>query len=325
MPKLEIGNHSDPGRVRKINEDYFGSFKGDYGNLLIVCDGMGGHQGGEIASRLAVDSIKNHFEILSGAFVPQDELRKCLIETNKKIIEAAGGDSSLSDMGSTAVVALIIGNELYTANLGDSRIYIVSNEGIVQLTKDHSLVQQMIDSKMITAEHAKDHPQKNVITKSLGIQNDPEPDITEPIELAGNEILILCSDGLTNYVSDEEILKTVNESSAQDAANRLVEMANARGGGDNITVQVVKVLSKGKDERNKLKKVIVSTAFSFILLLILAGIFLFDIFDFNKEQNPVVTDSVKTAIPRDQISNPIEDTLKTQNNNDNPDSLLIGS
>ncbi|MBT8379553.1 MAG: Stp1/IreP family PP2C-type Ser/Thr phosphatase [Ignavibacteria bacterium] len=239
--KIEIGNHSDVGRVREINEDYFGSFQGSYGELLIVCDGMGGHKGGEIASRLSVESIKNHFEKLNNSFNPVKELKSSIQSANHTLMDAAKNDPALNDMGSTVVITLLQDDNAYTANLGDSRIYLCRDGEIKQLTKDHSLVQQMVDSRMISEEEAKHHPQKNVITRSLGIGVETEPEVSDEIKIKVGDTFILCSDGLTTFVSNSEILKIVSNGTVQDAANKLIELANKRGGEDNITVQIAKV------------------------------------------------------------------------------------
>ena len=239
--KIEIGNHSDVGRVREVNEDYFGSFHGHYGELLIVCDGMGGHKGGEIASRLSVESIRNHFESLNNSFDPVKELKASIQSANNTLIGTAQRDQALNEMGSTVVIALLQNDKAYIANLGDSRIYLCRDGEINQLTKDHSLVQQMVDSRMISQEEAKHHPQKNVITRSLGIGLQTEPAVSEGIKLKEYDIFILCSDGLTAFVNDNEILKIVSNEPVQEAANKLVDLANKRGGEDNITVQIAKV------------------------------------------------------------------------------------
>jgi protein phosphatase len=147
-------------------------------------------------------------------------------------------------MGSTVVITLLHDDKAFTANLGDSRIYLCRDGEIKQITKDHSLVQQMVDSRMISKEEAKTHPKKNVITKSLGIGLQTEPDVSNAMLLKENDIIILCSDGLTTFVKDNEILETVTNNSVQDAANKLVELANKRGGEDNITIQIAKVSSK---------------------------------------------------------------------------------
>ncbi len=236
--KLNIGNYSDAGKVRKINEDYFGSYSGSFGKLILVCDGMGGHKGGEIASRLAVETISNYFKKLSSSYNISEEINKSLVAANTSIILKAAEDPELTDMGSTVVLVLIKNGLAYYTSLGDSRIYKIRDGAIQQITKDNSLVQQMVDSNIITEDEAKDHPKKNVITKALGTNEELEPEIYEPIELQVSDKLILCSDGLTAHVDEEEIFELSENNPPQEAAQKLVELANERGGTDNITFQM---------------------------------------------------------------------------------------
>ncbi len=238
--QLNIGNFSDVGKARKINEDNFGSISGAFGILLIICDGMGGYKGGEIASQTAVKSIENHFEKLNGNYDPPQEIYNAFNSANNSIIQNANNDSTLSDMGSTVVLVLLKDGLVHYANLGDSRIYRIRQGKILQLTKDNSLVQQMIDSNIITENEAKTHPKKHVITKALGIDTDLEPEMYQPFKLQENDIIILCSDGLTEHVEEVEILNIAGNNSVSDAAIKLVDLANERGGSDNITIQVAK-------------------------------------------------------------------------------------
>ncbi len=238
--QLNIGNFSDVGKARKINEDNFGSISGAFGILLIICDGMGGYKGGEIASQTAVKSIENHFEKLNGNYDPPQEIYNAFNSANNSIIQNANNDSTLSDMGSTVVLVLLKDGLVHYANLGDSRIYRIRQGKILQLTKDNSLVQQMIDSNIITENEAKTHPKKHVITKALGIDADLEPEMYQPFKLQENDIIILCSDGLTEHVEEVEILNIAGNNSVSDAAIKLVDLANERGGSDNITIQVAK-------------------------------------------------------------------------------------
>ena len=293
----EIGNHSDVGRVREVNEDYFGTFRGSFGELLIVCDGMGGHKGGETASRLAVEVIKNHFKNLNADYDVKHELLNSLTAANNKIVEAAHQDRSLEGMGSTAVIVSYKDDRAYTANLGDSRIYLVRNGELKQLTTDHSLVQQMIDSDVLTPEEAESHPKKNVITKSLGRAGAVEPDIPEPIELLKNDKFILCTDGLTNYVKDEEILNVTANNPVQQAAGKLVDIANENGGSDNITVQIaeVKVNIDSPDKNAKKKNLLLYFLIGVVLGIAAIGIFKPDIFN-PKIIKPVEPDSTKTNL-----------------------------
>lgn len=294
---FEIGNHSDVGRVREVNEDYFGSFHGSFGELLVVCDGIGGHKGGETASRLAVGAIKNHFENLEDDYDGQIELHNALSAANSKLVEAAIEDRSLEGMGSTAVIILFKDELAYTANLGDSRIYLIRNGTIKQLTTDHSLVQQMIDSEMLTPEEATNHPKKNVITKSLGREGIVEPDVPEPIEIHKNDKFILCTDGLTNYVNDEEIFSIATNNPGQQAAGELVDIANEKGGSDNITVQIaeVKVYTDKPMKSGKKKNLLLYFLIGVVLGIAVIGILKPDFFNL-KFLKPVEPDSTKTNL-----------------------------
>ncbi len=243
--KLFVGNLSDVGKKRTANEDYFGSYKGSYGELIIVCDGMGGNKGGALASRLAVETIKQHFDSIGSNFEPKAELNNALLKADNVLKEKSLESDELKEMGSTAVILLIKDNMAYTAHIGDSRIYMIRKGEIHQLTKDHSLVQQMIDAKIITEEAAKEHPQKNVITRSLGADGSSQPETSEPFALFKKDIFILCSDGLTAYVEDKELLQVCTTQLPQNACHTLITLANERGGKDNITIQIASVV-KGK-------------------------------------------------------------------------------
>ena len=293
----EIGNHSDVGRVREVNEDYFGTFRGSFGEMLTVCDGMGGHKGGDTASRLAVDAIKNHFKKLNADYDVKHELHNALAAANNKIVEAAHQDRSLEGMGSTSIIVLFKDDLAYTANLGDSRIYLVRDEKIKQLTTDHSLVQQMIDSDVLTPEEAESHPKKNIITKSLGREGAVEPDISEPIELLKNDKFILCTDGLTNYVKDEEIFNIAANNPVQQAAGKLVDLANEKGGSDNITVQIadVKVDIDSPVKSVRKKNLLLYFLIGVVLGIAAIGIFKPDIFS-PKIIEQVEPDSIKTNL-----------------------------
>lgn len=242
---IEIGNCTDVGMVRSQNQDYYGAYEGKYGSLIIVADGMGGHEGGEAASRLTVEGVRDHFAGLPAEFTPRVELAQSLHEANRRITAMAAETSELLDMGSTAVVLLLRDEQAYAAHIGDSRIYLVRKQQIYQLTKDHSLVQQMIDANMISAADARSHPQKNIITRALGANKKGEPEVSQAISIFQGDTFLLCTDGLLDYVIEAEMIRITSEHPPQKAAELLVEMAKQRGGADNITVQVVRVV-KGK-------------------------------------------------------------------------------
>ncbi|MDD3142770.1 MAG: Stp1/IreP family PP2C-type Ser/Thr phosphatase [Candidatus Cloacimonetes bacterium] len=239
--RLRNANISDIGRnpARTKNEDYFGHFQGEFGDLFLVCDGMGGHEGGEVASRLAVESIRKYFET---NYIPGEELTviaQGIDFAQQKINERVELEPELAGMGTTLVLLLIHGVSYYIAHCGDSRIYLSRGGSIIQLTKDHSEVQMMVESGIITQEQAATHPRRNFITKAIG-HTSFAPDISGPHILQQDDVFLLCSDGLTEYVKDSELQQQMEEE-PQIACQNLVEMANDRGGSDNITIQIVQV------------------------------------------------------------------------------------
>lgn len=320
--KIEIGNLSDVGKKRTANEDYFGSYQGLFGNLIIVCDGMGGNKGGAFASRLAVNTIKEQFEKISDkAFNPKDILQTALVQADLDMKQKSAENEELKEMGSTAVVLLIKEGEAFTAHIGDSRIYMIRNKAIHQITKDHSLVQQMVDGGIITPEKAKEHPNKNVIVRSLGADGSSVPEIAEPFQIFKNDYFLLCSDGLTAYLSDEELLQAVLTMPLQAACQYLIDTANERGGKDNITVQIVRIL-KGKhlplSKETKRKFLLGGSGIALILLCYVGFLFLLPLFQSastpdkgqkpeSKTEKPSILDSAEQKV---QLSDSIESNLE---------------
>jgi len=239
---------TDIGMVRDANQDYVfasGAPIGELPNLLIVADGMGGHNAGEYASRLAVEVVKQSVEE-SKNDTPETIIRNAIIEANRKVLETARQDERLKGMGTTLVVATVIDRTLYFANVGDSRLYLV-NDGIKQLSKDHSLVQEMVRLGGINREEAKYHPDKNIITRAIGAKEDVEIDFFE-YRLKKSDMILMCTDGLSNMVEDEEILRIVKSSrDVVEAVEQLIENANNNGGSDNIGVIVAKPFAKEVD------------------------------------------------------------------------------
>ena len=329
--QLNIGNFSHVGKTRDINEDYFGSFSGSFGSLLLVCDGMGGHKGGEIASRLAVETISNHFEKLNDNYNISEVINKSLEAANTSIILKAKENSDLTDMGSTVVLVLIKDELVYYTSLGDSRIYKIRDGAIDQITKDNSLVQQMVDSNIITEDEAKVHPKKNVITKALGTNDELEQEYYEPFKLLENDKLILCSDGLTAHVDEEEIFQLSENNPPQQAAQKLVELANERGGTDNITVQIVAVGVK----MNSVKQSNRNKYLSYLILLIslIAFVFIlvkYEVISFGEESQKANTtkDGSTYGLQSNEENNPVT-TNKTEDSviqsPVNEDSLIINN
>jgi protein phosphatase len=238
---LQVGQATDPGRVREDNEDSFGWFSTPTGELLIVADGMGGHVGGKTAGKLAVEAIRDHVmnKGQNNGIEKGQLLKNALFEADHLILQTAEEDDSLRGMGSTAVVLLIDGDKSWFIHAGDSRIYLYAGNILKQLTKDHSLVQLMEDMGEISHEEAKNFERRNVITQSLG-GNISGASIT-PIVMdcyPGDQFL-LCTDGLTEMVPDEEIQKVMaSDFSPKEKAKILVDLALDAGGYDNVTVQI---------------------------------------------------------------------------------------
>jgi serine/threonine protein phosphatase PrpC len=244
---------TDRGMIRKNNED---SFFLDLGTgLMVVADGMGGHASGEIASRMAVDAIRNYFNdpaasnTLIGVYDDDmtestNRLGSAVRLANMAVYEAARSDAQWKGMGTTVVCALLHGRELSIAHVGDSRLYLVRAGGIEQLTDDHSVVAEQVKRELISREEAQNSEIKNVLTRAVGIGAEVAVDLDE-LSLLDGDCLVLCTDGLTNMVRDEEILSVVTD--GQDpavAGQRLVELANAGGGQDNITAIVAYIVEE---------------------------------------------------------------------------------
>lgn len=235
---------TDVGRKREVNQDYvFVTDKpiGPFPNLLVVADGMGGHKAGDFASKYTVKVLREELEKTS-LKKPEEILRSVVAIANNKLIQIADTDVKLEGMGTTLVAATVIGNTLYFSNVGDSRLYLINNK-IRQLSKDHSLVEEMVRLGGIKAEEAKYHPDKNIITRAMGVKEDVEADIYE-FRLHRGDLILMCTDGLSNMVEDEDMFDIVK--SARDiveAVLMLIEKANSNGGRDNIGVVMAEPLA----------------------------------------------------------------------------------
>ena len=230
-----VGIKTDVGIVRSLNEDCVGYIEKNGYSVFIVADGMGGHNAGEVASKMAVDIIKEYIEEnieLMGSAV----LKKAIKDANIKIYNEASKNDKLKGMGTTIVACLILNENIYIANVGDSQGYRIIEDKIIKITRDHSLVQELIDSGSISEEQGRVHPKKNIITRALGTNDFVEVDIFT-IEKDKKSKFLLCTDGLTNDVLKDEILLITNEyTDYNEACENLVCLAKQRGGKDNITV-----------------------------------------------------------------------------------------
>ncbi len=238
--RLEAAWATHMGRVREVNQDDSGITD----EVFVVADGMGGHRGGEVASAVAVETMLE-------SFVGPDRtsLVRAVRDANRAVLERAAGDTDLTGMGTTLCALAIVdgpggqgGDEvLAVANIGDSRVYRYDIDGLVQVTDDHSLVADLVRAGELTEEEAKVHPQRNILTRALGIEADPIIDSWE-LQPARNDRYLLCSDGLFNELDDGRIVELVDAGSVAEAANSLVSEAVAAGGHDNVTVLVVEVV-----------------------------------------------------------------------------------
>lgn len=226
---------TDRGIKRKINEDYVLTVKGTNYVLLIVADGMGGQNAGEIASSMAAMTIRSFvFDEFMSYDDKQDLLREAIVRANNKIYKTASQNVEMAGMGTTVTCILICGDSLYYGHVGDSRAYVINNDSIRKITQDHSLVQELIDNGTITEAEAIEHPQRNLITRAVGTEKYVIVD-TGIEKLNSDDKVLLCSDGLTSYLTDEEIHSFV-KSDAFGAVDKMISCANDRGGKDNISI-----------------------------------------------------------------------------------------
>lgn len=238
---MRITAKTDIGKVRSTNQDSYsaGELPGGVA-WAVVCDGMGGANGGNVASSVSVRMISHSIDegyrngMRSSSI--RNMLESAISGANATVFDMSKNDESLSGMGTTCVAALIADGSVYIAHVGDSRAYIISKEGkLRQLTRDHSIVQDLLETGKITKDEAKNYPGKNIITRAVGVDEQVSVDFCED-DFANGDILLICTDGLTNFVSDEDIINATSDGKYFEYAERLVELANANGGGDNITV-----------------------------------------------------------------------------------------
>ena len=240
---MKIVAKTDIGLRRESNQDSYaaGELPGAVA-WAVVCDGMGGAAGGNYASSTAVKVISERITSSYRAGMSASSIRNMLTSAiaaaNISVYDMSKADPELTGMGTTVVVAIVVDNNVFIAHAGDSRAYILSNGSLNQLTKDHSIVQEMIDHGTLTPDEAKVHPRKNIITRALGVDYELRIDF-DIADIGENDVLILCTDGLTNFVEPQEIYELTDDGKFYEYAERLVDRANSNGGGDNITVVTV--------------------------------------------------------------------------------------
>ncbi|MEN3331207.1 MAG: family protein phosphatase [Blastocatellia bacterium] len=239
MPALRVGAKTHVGKVRSENQDRMGRFPSPLGELYIVVDGMGGHKGGATAAAMTIDGFDAYLKSFPPGIPPDQALQDAAQRTNSDIYQKANnGDPETANMGATLVLGLVRNWQIIIAHAGDSRAYRFRAGRLERLTRDHSVVQRMIDHNMITEEQARDHPDASVITRAFGQKTEIELEISPPLELVEGDGILLCSDGLCGYVDDPAIEQVIGRyRDAQQITDALIDLALAAGGEDNVTVQ----------------------------------------------------------------------------------------
>lgn len=241
---MKVFSITDTGITREMNQDYYFASEtsvGNLPNLYIVADGMGGHKAGDYASRYTIERV-----VASVSRCPDIEpveiLKEAIMKANELLIHDSLEDEDKKGMGTTLVACTIVGQKMIVANIGDSRLYVV-NSKITQITRDHSLVEEMVRLGEMDEEEAREHPKKNIITRAIGATGEVEADYFE-VDLEPSDSVLLCTDGLTNMVPDELILRIFHGTDGvENQATKLIETANHNGGRDNITVMIIKPFS----------------------------------------------------------------------------------
>jgi len=241
-----VSAKTDIGMKRSTNQDSFryGQLEGGAITWAVVCDGMGGMAAGNVASSTAVEvisgSLENNLSPKSGASFVRNLLKSSIESANAKIYSMSLKNEDMRGMGTTVVAVVIIKGVAYFAHAGDSRAYYYSENELTQITTDHSVVQTLVEKGQLTEDEAKNHPNKNIITRALGVASYIDIDFEER-EVSANDTVLLCTDGLTNCIDDELIKLASSDNDFLSLAERLVELANQNGGNDNITVVAVKM------------------------------------------------------------------------------------
>ena len=239
---LQIAERTHPGNVRLDNEDRVSSFRTPVGEVFIVADGMGGHTGGARASAMVVERFQQHLNRLSAIIAPPMALQAAAQATNADVLGVARTDPTTLSMGATVVVALVRGDQVVVGHAGDSRAYVFQEGRLTRITRDHSLIQEMLDRKILTEQQARTHPEAHIITRAVGERHELVLEISPPITVQRGDALLLCTDGLTGAVDDRAIEGIVGnpDASVAQVSDALLAAALAAGGRDNITVQFVR-------------------------------------------------------------------------------------
>lgn len=242
---MKYSAKTDKGCVRETNEDYYNIISGNPGIpvAFIIADGMGGHNSGEIASQTAVDYISKAMlessEIFSRNCDASEEIKKLMLSANDAVYKKSMETSSNFGMGTTLILAVMLGKTLYIGHVGDSRLYLIRNGIMTCITADHSYIEELIRNGSLTREEGAKHPKKNIITRALGCMEELEVD-TYVCQLEADDCIVMCTDGLTNMLDEEEIKRITLDNTASRASDELISKALENGGEDNVTVIVIK-------------------------------------------------------------------------------------
>ncbi len=246
LASLRVGAGAHRGLVREENQDRISRVQSPLGELFIVADGMGGHQGGATAAQMLIDGLAENLRALPPETPPEEALRQAAQKANANILRRAREDRRLARMGATAVLALVQplpqGHRAWIAHAGDSRAYLWRDGKLERLTRDHTLVQRMVDHQILDEEAARNHPDANVVTRGFGQSAEVELEVGTPLPLREGDRLLLCSDGLSGYVDDDAIAQALAaEGEAQAATDALIDLALQAGGEDNVSLQLIAV------------------------------------------------------------------------------------
>jgi len=243
--QITIAHRTDIGLERPNNEDSISCVSDDHTGcqLIVVADGMGGTACGQVASQIAVQTIRqSFFNTFNSEFSINDRLALAISEANRLIFHRSNQDRQCKGMGSTCALLVLTDETAYVAHAGDSRVYLIRENRIRRLTRDHSRAQRMLDDGLITEEEAVNHPDKDWLDRALGLREYILPDVlNDPIRLKPEDTFVVCTDGLTNLVRDEEVFRLVQSVPADSACEALIALANERGGNDNITIAIARI------------------------------------------------------------------------------------
>jgi len=264
-PASDVAARSDPGLDpdKRVNEDICDHRQTRFGHLVIVCDGMGGHADGREAASLALSTVLEVFDHAAAETAPSEVLRLAIHDANSRVHAMPPSEFASGRPGSTVVAVLVHSRGAEVAHVGDSRAYLVHQGQVVALTRDHSVVQQMVDIGVLKPEQAAHHPDANRITRALGMNPAVEVEVrSQPLPYVAGDAFVLCSDGLSDLVEETEIRDVVGDEPPSQAVGKLVDLANARGGHDNITVAILRVRESVSTSAGGVAPTVVQTAVS---------------------------------------------------------------